>query len=390
MCEQPPYSILVRGIEADVLPTCQKYGMAVIPVEPSGGRLAHRPLSQGPGGAEVEPGHPGAGALRPVRMPGNQEKLDAVEELAMLAEDAGLSMIDMALGFVLAHPAVTAPIIGPADDGAVGVPTRRRGGSGCRQTYWIGSTRSCRPGTTLSRADHGWDPAGAGQPQAASTGLADAERIQACRSSFSLTDRVALITGGGKGIGAAIATTFAQAGADIVVTARTASDLEGVAAQVRSYGRRALAVPGDINDLDVSGRARRPHRRRAFGGLDIVVNNAGGSVSRPFLETTVDQLSKSLHFNVLVPFELSRLAVPHLLRREGASILNIGSVVGDLAVRGQFTHSLSKSTEAQLTRLMAAELSPRIRVNGILPGAIETDALYAVGSIASGPTSANT
>jgi 7-alpha-hydroxysteroid dehydrogenase len=106
-----------------------------------------------------------------------------------------------------------------------------------------------------------------------------------------------------------------------------------------------------------------------------VVNNAGGSVSRPFLETTVDQLSKSLHFNVLVPFELSRLAVPHLLRREGASILNIGSVVGDLAVRGQFTHSLSKSTEAQLTRLMAAELSPRIRVNGILPGAIETDAL---------------
>jgi 7-alpha-hydroxysteroid dehydrogenase len=194
------------------------------------------------------------------------------------------------------------------------------------------------------------------------------------QEQFLLTDRVALITGGGKGIGAAIATTFAQAGADIVVTARTASDLEGVAAQVRAYGRRALAVPGDINDLAFLGELV-DRTVNELGGLDIVVNNAGGSVSRPFLETTVEQLSKSLHFNVLVPFELSRLAVPHLLRREGASILNIGSVVGDLAVRGQFTHSLSKSTEAQLTRLMAAELSPRIRVNGILPGAIETDAL---------------
>ena len=191
---------------------------------------------------------------------------------------------------------------------------------------------------------------------------------------FRLTGRVALITGGGKGIGAAIATTFAQAGADIVVTARTESDLETVADQVRSFGRQALAIAGDINDLGFLSQLV-DRTVSELGGLDIVVNNAGGSVSKPFLETTVEQLSKSLHFNVLVPFELSRLAVPHLLRREGASVINIGSVVGELAVRGQFTHSLTKSAEGQLTRLMAAELSPRIRVNAILPGAIETDAL---------------
>jgi 7-alpha-hydroxysteroid dehydrogenase len=191
---------------------------------------------------------------------------------------------------------------------------------------------------------------------------------------FRLTGRVALITGAGKGIGAAIATTFAEAGADVALTSRTAEDLEAVAEAVRERGQRALVFPGDVNDLEFL--AQLVDRTAAeLGGLDILVNNAGGSVSRPFLKTTVEQLAKSFHFNVLVPFELSRLAVAHLLRRGDGSILNIGSVVGELAVRGQFTHSLTKSAEGQLTRLMAAELSPRIRVNAVLPGAIETDAL---------------
>jgi 7-alpha-hydroxysteroid dehydrogenase len=191
---------------------------------------------------------------------------------------------------------------------------------------------------------------------------------------FRLTGRVALITGAGKGIGAAIATTFAAAGADVALTARTASDLEAVADAVREHGRRALVLPGDVNDLEFL-RDVVDRTVAELGGLDILVNNAGGSVSRPFLDTTVEQLAKSFHFNVLVPFELSRLAAPHLLKRGNAAIINIGSVVGELAVRGQFTHSLTKSAEGQLTRLMAVELSPRIRVNAVLPGAIETDAL---------------
>jgi aryl-alcohol dehydrogenase-like predicted oxidoreductase len=110
--EQPPYSILVRGIEADVLPTCARYGMGVIPWAPlASGWLSGRWRK----GAE-QPGSTRAQRL-PARydmsLPGNQRKLDAVEQLAQLADEAGLTLIQLAIAFVLNHPAVTAPIIGP-------------------------------------------------------------------------------------------------------------------------------------------------------------------------------------------------------------------------------------------------------------------------------------
>jgi 7-alpha-hydroxysteroid dehydrogenase len=193
---------------------------------------------------------------------------------------------------------------------------------------------------------------------------------------FRLDDRVALITGGGKGIGAATAEAFAEAGADVVVTARTASDVEEVAAAVRSRGRRALAVPGDVNDLEfLASLVERTVSE--LGGLDVLVNNAGGSVSKPLLDTTVDALKHSFHFNIASPFELVRLSVPHMLERGGGSIVNISSVAGRNAPRGSFTHSLMKASVSQMTRLMAAELSPKIRVNAVLPGAIETASLAA-------------
>jgi 7-alpha-hydroxysteroid dehydrogenase len=193
---------------------------------------------------------------------------------------------------------------------------------------------------------------------------------------FRLDGKVAVITGGGKGIGSAMALAFADAGADVVVTARTAADVASVADQVRARGRRALAVPADVNDL--GALAELVDRVVAeFGGIDIVVNNAGGSQSRPFLQTTVEQLESSFHFNISAAFELSRLAVPHLLERDGGVILNISSVAGRKAVRGSLTHSLTKAALSQLTRLMAVELAPRIRVNAILPGAIETASLAA-------------
>jgi len=193
-------------------------------------------------------------------------------------------------------------------------------------------------------------------------------------SAFRLDGRLALITGGGQGIGEATALALADAGADVAVLARTQTDLESVAEQVRDRGREALVLPGDVNDLDYLAEAVSAVMAR-FGRIDVLVNNAGGSMSRPFVKTTVAQLEASFHFNVSAAFELSRLALPHLLDAGGGSIVNIGSVAGRKAVRGSLTHSLMKSAVAQLTRLMAAEMSPRVRVNGVLPGAIETAAL---------------
>ena len=111
--EQPPYSILVRGVENDVLPTCQRYGMGVHPVEPARRRLADRPLPQGPGARRARTARSGIPQRYDMSLPGNQRKLEAADALAQLADEAGLSLIDMALAFVLEHPAVTAPIIGP-------------------------------------------------------------------------------------------------------------------------------------------------------------------------------------------------------------------------------------------------------------------------------------
>jgi 7-alpha-hydroxysteroid dehydrogenase len=191
---------------------------------------------------------------------------------------------------------------------------------------------------------------------------------------FSLAGKVALVTGAGRGIGAGIARGFAEAGATVAVVARTQSDVDTVAEEITAAGGRALALTADVKDLDaLPGVIDRTVEE--LGGLDIVVNNAGGEISPPFLDTRVDHIKEAIHFNVLVPFELSRLAVPHLLERPGASILNISSQTTLVSVRGSLAHHTGKTAESQLTLSMAADLGPRIRVNALLPGPIVTEAL---------------
>lgn len=192
--------------------------------------------------------------------------------------------------------------------------------------------------------------------------------------AFSLKGKIALITGSGRGIGEGIARAFVEAGASVVLVARTADEVEAVASDLRAGGGRAIAITADVTDLDrLPGLVERTVGE--FGGLDILVNNAGGEISPQFLDTRPSHLQEAFHFNVVVPFELSRHAVPHLLERSGASIINIASDTVGVQTRGSLAHHTGKAAEAQLTLSMAADLGPKIRVNAILPAQVETPKL---------------
>jgi len=191
---------------------------------------------------------------------------------------------------------------------------------------------------------------------------------------FKLTGKVAIITGAGKGIGAGIAVAFAEAGADVALSARTKSDLEAVAQRVRALGRRALVYPLDVMQLDqLAGLVNATVAE--FGGLDVVVNNAGGSNAKPFLQSTVEEFEWCFRFNVSTAFEMTKRAVPHMLQRGQGTIVNITSVSGHKATRGSVTYATAKAALSHFTRNVATDLAPKIRVNAVAPGAIETPAL---------------
>jgi 7-alpha-hydroxysteroid dehydrogenase len=194
---------------------------------------------------------------------------------------------------------------------------------------------------------------------------------------FDVTGKVALVTGAGRGIGAASALALAEAGADVAISSRTQGQLDEVAAEIRARGRRALVFPTDVNEianLDAFARAAIEE----FGGIDIVINNAGGTPPRPFLDTSVGYLERAFHFNVTTAFALSKAAVPSMLERGSGSIVNISSAIGRLRDRGFVAYGTAKGALSHMTRLMAADLAPKIRVNGIAVGSIATSALETV------------
>jgi 7-alpha-hydroxysteroid dehydrogenase len=194
---------------------------------------------------------------------------------------------------------------------------------------------------------------------------------------FSLTDKVAIVTGAGRGIGAACALGFAEAGADVVIASRTKEQLEDVAFQVSDRGRRALGVPCDVNET-ANLELLVDQAMSEFGRIDIVVNNAGGSMPGPFLDTSERAFEGAFHFNVTTAFTLSKLAVPHMLAGDGGSIVNISSAMGRLTDRGFIAYGTAKGALSHMTRLLAFDLAPKVRVNAIAVGSVATSALEIV------------
>jgi 7-alpha-hydroxysteroid dehydrogenase len=191
---------------------------------------------------------------------------------------------------------------------------------------------------------------------------------------FRVAGKVAVVTGGGRGIGAATAVALAEAGADVVISSRTVADLEKVAKQVEEAGRRAVVVPADLSELD-SVADLATVARDEFGRLDIVINNVGGTYPRPFLETDTDFLEEAFRFNVGTAHVLTKAAVPIMLEHGGGSVVNISSVMGRVSGRGFLAYGTAKAALAHFTELAAFDLAPRIRVNAIAVGSVATSAL---------------
>jgi 7-alpha-hydroxysteroid dehydrogenase len=191
---------------------------------------------------------------------------------------------------------------------------------------------------------------------------------------FRLDDRVAIVTGAGKGIGAGTALALAEAGANVVCAARTASDIDAVADGVRGRGGRALAVPTDVTQTEQL-EALVAATMTEFGRIDVLVNNAGGWLPRPLLETSERAFEAALRFNVTSVFVLTKLVVPHMVAGDGGSVVNISSRAASMVQPCFTAYATAKAALSMMTRAMAPELAPKVRVNAIEVGGVETEAL---------------
>jgi NAD(P)-dependent dehydrogenase (short-subunit alcohol dehydrogenase family) len=189
-----------------------------------------------------------------------------------------------------------------------------------------------------------------------------------------LTGKVAVVTGGSRGIGRAIAQTLAEAGADVVIASRKLGACEAAAEEVRaSTGRKAVAVAahvgrwGDCDQLIAESLAR-------LGRLDVLVNNAGMSPLYESLDAVSEELyDKTLAVNLKGPFRLAVLAATHMAAYDGGSIINIGTAGSMMASANELPYACAKAGLNALTVGLADAYAPKVRVNAILPGPFRTD-----------------
>ena len=191
---------------------------------------------------------------------------------------------------------------------------------------------------------------------------------------MKLKEQVAVVTGGGRGIGRAVALAFARQGAQVAVMARTASQLDEVVASIQAEGGQGLAIPCDVTDPAAVEQAMDEVVRH-WGKLTLLVNNAGGALVRKKLWETEPELWRtSIEVNLLGTFHCCRYAVPHMIRSGGGKIINVGSGVGHEPRPGNSAYCSAKAGVWMLTRCLALELwEHQIEVNEVVPGPVYTD-----------------
>jgi 7-alpha-hydroxysteroid dehydrogenase len=189
---------------------------------------------------------------------------------------------------------------------------------------------------------------------------------------FKLTDKVAIVTGSGKGIGEATAIALAEAGAHVVCSARTQADIDDTARQVRERGRESLAVACDVTVTE-----QLEHLVKAtldkFGRIDVLVNNAGGAIPKPSLDLSEAAFEKILRFNLTSAFLLTRMTVPRMVETAGGgAIVNISSGASVQAIGGLVAYGAAKAGLNHMTSILAAEFAPKVRLNAIIVGQVDT------------------
>jgi NAD(P)-dependent dehydrogenase (short-subunit alcohol dehydrogenase family) len=198
----------------------------------------------------------------------------------------------------------------------------------------------------------------------------DATRL---RQLFDMTGRVVIVTGGTRGIGRSLAEGYVAAGAKVVVASRKPDACKETEEHLRKLGGDAIGVPTHLGELDALGHlvARTVD---AFGGVDVVVNNAANALALPHGEYTAEAWSKSLDVNLRGPVFLVQAALPHLKRSRHAAVLNVISGAAFLFSSTVSLYAIGKAGLMAATRSMAAEFAPHnIRVNALSPGTTDTD-----------------
>ncbi len=190
--------------------------------------------------------------------------------------------------------------------------------------------------------------------------------------AFRLNGRVAWVTGASRGLGKAMALALAEAGADLVLSARTVADLEGTASEVKRLGRRAVVVQADVTRRpDVEAVVAKAIAE--FQRVDILVNNAGVSSVKPLVETDEADWDAVLNTNVRGPYLCTRAVGPHMIARKGGKVINIASVLSFIGEPHVIPYAASKGAILQFTRGLAIEWARyNIQVNAICPGYFAT------------------